>query len=243
MLMAYKAVKITGALAFLGNIKALSGTLAQVSQYFEKIISLVNQELPKIRGNIASIAEDVKKLESEKAPLVKELEPLVKELANMDGEISGLQSKSDEEHKEAKETPFERSKRHQGIRECYILAHPLYKQFSDRISALKPEIRRIDEDIRGRLEFSKRLTACKSVAEKAGEFKAILNAMRPHEEAIARKTEEELTKRDLSKMKPAEIDGVKAMAHFSYTNEHMDFDGLTKRRDEILGEIDSFRLV
>ena len=243
MLMAYKAVKITGALAFLGNIKALSGTLSQVSQYFEKIISLVNQELPKIRGNIASIAEDVKKLESEKAPLVKELEPLVKELANMDGEISGLQSNSDEEHKEAKETPFERSKRHQGIRESYILAHPLYKQFSDRISALKSEIRRIDEDIRGRLEFSKRLTACKSVAEKAGEFKAILNAMRPHEEAIARKTEEELTKRDLSKMKPAEIDGVKAMAHFSYTNEHMDFDGLTKRRDEILGEIDSFRLV
>ena len=155
----------------------------------------------------------------------------------MDGEISGLQSKSDEEHKEAKETPFERSKRHQGIRESYTL----YKQFSDRISALKSEIRRIDEDIRGRLEFSKRLTACKSVAEKAGEFKAILNAMRPHEEAIARKTEEELTKRDLSKMKPAEIDGVKAMAHFSYTNEHMDFDGLTKRRDEILGEIDSFR--
>lgn len=241
MLMAYKAEKITGALAFLGNIKALSGTLAQVSQYFEKIISLVNQALPEIRGNIESIAEDVKKLEAEKAPLVKELEPLVKELAKMDGEISALRTKSDEEHKDAKETPWERSKRQQEFRESYILAHPLYKQFSSRISELKAEIRRIDADIKGRLEFSKRLAACKSVAEKAEEFKRILNDMRPHEEAIARKAEENLAKCDLSKMKPAEIDGVKAIARSTYKNEHQDFDELTKRRDKILGEIDALR--
>lgn len=243
MLMAYKAEKITGALAFLGNIKSLSGTITQVSQYFEKIITLVNQVLPEIKSNVAAIAADVKGLEEEKAPLVKELDPLEKEIAKMDAEISDLLAKSDDVHKEAKESIWDKSRRHGKIRDAYISAHPLYKRFTTRRSELKMEIRRIDKDIEGRLEFSKRLCACQSVAEKAEEFKGILNEMRPHEESIARKAEENLAKCDLAKMKPAEIDDVKLMAHYNYANEHKDFSILENRRNEILKAIDRFALV
>lgn len=243
MLMVYKAEKITGALAFLGSIRTLSGILEQVSVYFDIVITLVKRSLAQIRHNIASIADDIKNVEASKYPLVRELEPLVKEIARMDDEISRLQAKSDDEVSSCKETLAETYKRHQDIREGYILKHPLYKQLTIRRSELNGEIRRIDKDIEGRTMFAKRLAACESVGAKADEFRDILNAMRTHEDAIAFKTAESLAQFDLATMTVSDIEEKKASVRTLYMQEHDDFHELIQRRNEILNQIMQFDTV
>ena len=80
------------------------------------------------------------------------------------------------------------------------------------------------------------------VASSAEEFKSILNAMRVHEEVIAKEVADRLSKCDQTKMDPEKIDTVKLNVRREYTNKHEDFKALVNERNEILSKIGRFRL-
>lgn len=158
----------------------------------------------------------------------------------MEGEISAELAKYDATNKN---TPYSRAKYERGkIRDSYIAAHPEFKKLTAKRNELKAVIEKIDKDISARQHFCNRLAGCESVAKRADEFKGLLDAMHPHEEAIATIESEQLVKFDSSKMKPVEIDNLKTNVLRKYKEQHDEYKTLTTKRDEILEQIDKFSL-
>lgn len=241
MLMAYKAEKITGALAFLGNIKRLAGVLSQIAPYYDEIIELVRGLVPQIKADISLIEKDILELEEKKRPYVEKLEPLQKELDRMNAEISALIEVSDKAQPPG-EKSWDQLERRKRIREGYQTSHPEYGQTSTLCSELKTIIAQIDSDIRGRRGFAVRLSNCEAIAQETNSFKEVVDEIRPHENEIEAMISAALSKCDVSKMNPTQIKSLRGGVNLAYIQSHPDYSELLKKREVMLKRIDGLVL-
>lgn len=227
------------------KLKQLGEIHVEVNQAVQEIVKLVKGIVPELEQNIDGIATDIIRREEELSGLRTKMMPLQTQISQMNDEIAKLQ----EAALAVLAPPWAmtpdstRVAIRSNVRSLYLQQYPVYGQISAILSQYQVKCNCILGDIANRKKFSVRLSNCKNVAQGAGAYERVIDALRPHEREIERLLVMELGDKCVEDVDPKTLKDMRSKVADKYYAEHADYANLVTRRDAVEHMMDAFEVM
>lgn len=154
---AFQAEKITGALILLEQIGKLSSVYVNAERVIDRIKKINSELLPQYKKAISSIDEKIAPLQVNIETLTEKENTLIEICKPFEEEFEAILNKAREEAKAKDHNIWINPA---NLKPKYLFDHPEYKEYLDKITEIKHEIKLLTDNINELKDFIKQLTKC-----------------------------------------------------------------------------------